>query len=299
MEQAYLFPSYTVAARCVAFYKQQVPTLDAEKHVRILELSSRSNPLITTGKITGAIVIPTIAAVLFPRSHSKIAKTFWQHSGDGISSRRAELCHKAFDDGYLVAKNCRDVNVVEPSISHNGLWRGPRRYQKEKLPNNPQTTTQVHETCGRKSINAESLDGKEHVQFLEERYGRNLDISLASNAKLAIRRRVAGALTADIDLHEAIEAINAPLRRRKVPGFSEDDVYLWPSGMSSIFNTHRIMMACRGAMESISYGYGPYSTLFNGMPADSIKIPIYRYPEDIGEVGARLCLLRTWFFGRS
>lgn len=236
------------------FFKQQVPTLDTEKHVRILELFPHSSPLLNYGKDLGPSVLPTLAAVLFPSNYSNIAKVFWQHTGDGISSRRAELCHKAFDDSYLVAKDSRDENIEKLSISHSELGKGPRRYQKGKLPSDPPNASQVSGNGNGIAVNIIGLDSKEHVQFLEERYGRNLDMSLASNAKSAIRRRIAGALTADVDLHEALEVTVAPLRTRQVQGLSEDDVYLWPTGMSSIFNTHRIMMACRGAMKSISYG---------------------------------------------
>ncbi len=231
-----------------------MPGLDTEKRVRIIDLFPHSNPVFDAGEEAGAIVIPTIAAVLFPQYYSGVAKSFWQHTGDGISSRRAELCHKAFDDGYLVAKDGRDGKVEIPSINHHELRKGPRRYQKEKLLSNSTVTSEVSGNGNETPANAQGLDGKEHLQFLEERYGRNLDLSLASSAKLAIRRRIAGALTANVDLHEAPEFIETPLRIRQVQGFSEDDVYLWPSGMSSIFNTHRIMMACSGAMKSISYG---------------------------------------------
>ena len=253
-KNAYLFPSHTVAARCVAFFKQQVPALDTEKNVNILELFSRLNPLVNASRDSGPVVIPTIAAVIFPKTYSKVAQTFWQHSGDGVSSRRAELCHKAFDDGYLVARDDREQNPEKPLASPHELRKGPRRYQKERLPNTPQASSRISETGNGILANPKGLGGKEHVQFLEERYGRNLDTSLASSAKLAIRRRIAGALTADVDLHEALKVIEKPLRMQQVQGFSEDDVYLWPSGMSSIFNTHRTMMACRGAMKSVSYG---------------------------------------------
>ena len=253
-EQAFLFPSRDIAARCVRFFEQQVPVLDTEKHVRIFELFPRSSPVVNAGKEIGAIVIPTIAAVVFPGCYSNVAMTFWQHTGDGVSSRRAELCHKAFEDGYLAAKDGTDVHMEKFSTSHHQLRKGPRRYQKENLSTNPQNNSVVSENGNAIPANPKGLDGKEHVQFLEERYGRNLDVSLASNAKLAIRRRIAGALTADVGLHEALEVPEMPLRRRQVQGFSEEDVFLWPSGMSSIFNTHRLMMACRGSMKSISYG---------------------------------------------
>ena len=191
----------------------------------------------------GLSIKPIVSAVLFPQDHANIAKIFWQHSGDGISSRRAEYCYKAFNDGYLAADGatCQQVNdcsFLSPS-------KGPRRYQKKDSAD-----MSPHKTVD----STGALERKDSVQFVEERFGRNLDVSLAANAKLAIRRRIAGALTANVDLQEALEISKSPTRNAKVEGFSEDDVYLYPCGMSSIFNTHRTLMACRGLKKSISYG---------------------------------------------
>ena len=130
-------------------------------------------------------------------------------------------------------------------LSVSSPSKGPRRYQKRDSGE-----MFAHKT---NEVTSNS-ERKDSVQFVEERFGRNLDASLAANAKLAIRRRIAGALTANVDLHEALEMSKPPSRNAQVEGFSEDDVYLYPCGMSSIFNTHRTMMACRGPQKSISYG---------------------------------------------
>lgn len=196
-----------------------------------------------------------MTAVLFPAIQSKFAKSFWQHSGDGISSRRAELCHKAFNDGFLVVKHLEEKVAEVPPRTFSDLRKGPRRYQKEAVINPAQATPEVFDTDSSVPKIITSLDGKEYVQFIEERYGRNLDSSLAAKAKMAIRRRIAGALTTDIALRDALNAQDTPTHTRQVPGLSEQDVHLYPTGMSSIFNTHRTVLACRGAMKSISYGY--------------------------------------------
>lgn len=99
------------------------------------------------------------------------------------------------------------------------------------------------------------MERREQVQFVEERFGRNLDMSFAMNAKLAIRRRIAGALTADVELEEALELTESTSPGRQVHGFSEHDVYLYPTGMSSIFNVHRVCMSCLGDLKSICFGY--------------------------------------------
>lgn len=242
MEKAFLFPSHAVSARCLEFLRDQVPALTTHS-VRIVDLYPDADLPHSTGKFDGASRKPIISAVLFPQDHSKIAKTFWQHSGDGISSRRAEYCHKAFNDGHLAAngvsrKKTKGTGLLSPS-------KGPRRYQKKDS-----LDTSAQET----SDGTSNLERKDSAQFVEERFGRNLDVSLAANAKLAIRRRIAGALTANVDLHEALLMSKPPTRQAQVGGFTEDDVYLYPCGMSSIFNTHRTMMSCRGPRKSVSYG---------------------------------------------
>ena len=241
-EKAFLFPSPAVAARCVQFLKDQVPRLTAHS-VRTVDLYPNACFPNVAGKSGGAYTKPIVSAVLFPQDHAKIAKTFWQHSGDGISSRRAEYCHHAFNDGHLAAMEfaCEKTN----GHTFQSPSKGPRRYQKKNSADvSAQKTSDV----------TRGLDRKDSVQFVEERFGRNLDVSLAANAKLAIRRRITGALTANVDLHEALEMSKPPTRKAQVEGFSEDDVYLYPCGMSAIFNTHRTIMACRAPRKSISYG---------------------------------------------
>lgn len=213
--------------------------------MRIIDLYPNPSLPNGAGNSDGASTNSIVSAVLFPQENADIAKTFWQHSGDGISSRRAEYCHRAFDDGYLAARGVLFEKTIGHSHSLISPSKGPRRYQKrDSVDNSPQ----------KKVGFAGGLEGKDSVQFVEERFGRNLDVSLAANAKLAIRRRITGALTANVDLHEALEMSKPPTRKAQVEGFSEDDVYLYPCGMSSIFNTHRTLMASRGSRKSISFG---------------------------------------------
>lgn len=251
-EQAFLFPSNAVAARCITFFRSQVPALLTGKDLRIVDLS----PIMAApdGRIKDneASVRPVLSAVFFPRIHYKVAKTFWQHSGEGVSSRRAEFCHKAFDEGLLLATV--DESSEASMVGSLMLCKGPRRYQKDRTTYSPRQTLH-HRDKDQSGVRPKAVaEGKEYVQFLEERFGRNLDMSLAANAKLAIRRRIAGALTADVELHEALKMTEAKSLMRYVQGFSEDDVYLYPTGMSAIFNIHRTMMTLRGGLKSVCYG---------------------------------------------
>jgi cystathionine gamma-synthase len=227
-----LFPTHTVATRCRAFFLQQAPEVDPQR-VKILDLvpaaeKARSEEL--------AIISPKISAVLFPADYFKVAKSFWQHSGDGISSRRAEYCHALFDKGVLV-----DQTTIGESPR---FCKGPRRYQKK---------TSIDITNHSDQSNG-TTDAQDPTQFVEERFGRNLDLSMTANAKLAVRRRIAGSLTADVELTEALALEKDVENMRKVAGFSEDDVYLYPCGMSAIFNAHRNVMATKGSLKSIVYG---------------------------------------------
>jgi len=240
-ESAVLFPSPAVATRCMVFLSQQVPQLERHK-VRITELVPIDQRIYTADT---NFVLPKISAVLFPSEHFAIAKTFWQHSGDGTSSRRAGYCHQLFKEGLLVEKAEAENATI--------FCKGPRRYRHSSSNrftggNSSPTIQPIPDT----STNAEEVPDPD--QFVEERFGRNLDLSLAAKAKLAIRRRIAGSLTANVDLQDALELEKDTDTQRQTPGFSEDDVYLFPTGMSSIFNTHQAMLASRGELQSICYG---------------------------------------------
>lgn len=187
-------------------------------------------------------VLPKISALLFPSEHFTIAKTFWQHSGDGTSSRRAAYCHQLFKEGLLVDKAEAENATM--------FCKGPRRYRSR--PARANSGSPIQPILDTPTKGAEEVP--DPGQFVEERFGRNLDLSLAVKAKLAIRRRIAGSLTANVDLKDALEMEKDTTTLRQAPGFSEDDVYLFPTGMSSIFNTHQAMLASRGELKSICYG---------------------------------------------
>lgn len=271
-EWATLLPSHTVAQRCVSFFQDQCRSTRAA--TKIIDLIPCAEPKHGTGE-RGSHVKPMVSAVVYPKKYSPVAKSFWQHSGEGISSRQAELCHRAFVDGFLVPRFSDDCgsNDVQPATPPRSL-KGPRRYQKGKMANGLDGDLASEPVLDASAPKEQQRNMDECAQFVEERYGRNLDLSLAGKAKLAIRRRIAGGLTADVDLDETAEAVHSTMNIRQVPGFSEDDVYLYPSGMSSIFNTHRIMMACRGRMKSVCFG-SVLDHCSTTLKADSDQVPVY------------------------
>ena len=235
-----------MAARCVDFFVEQVATLERGRSLRILELVFQGE---TTSDNNALSSIAKISAVMYPKEYSSIAKTFWQHTGDGVSSRRAEFCHRVFGDGHLTQRNSSNC-----PIESQRLCKGPRRYQRGGSFDQSHTSASRPENDDLRTLGLRNFEGKEYMQFVEERFGRNMETSLAAKAKLAIRRRIAGALIADVDLYDALEMPGETTRVRQVQGFSEDDVYLHPTGMSSIYNAHRTLMATRGAMKSVCFG---------------------------------------------
>ena len=225
-----LFTSHNAAVQCRDFMLRQDPTID-EHLLRILDfipsLANESNTFINQARFS---------SVMYPKSAFKHAKMFWQHTGEGVSSRRAEYCRRMFEGGLLVERTAAD--------DLQRLRKGPRRYQKME---------------DAVALKANGADGAAEIgdrfRFVEERFGRNLNMEMASDAKVAIRRRVAGSLTVDVELDEALQTCEDSNHMRKVSGFSVEDVYLYPCGMNSIYKTHQTMLRARGAMKSICFGY--------------------------------------------
>lgn len=235
-----LFPTHATASRALDWLKKNVPDL-ASNQARQLDFI----PCPSKHHHEANRVLPKLSAILYPKEHWPHMKTFWQHSGDGISSRRSEFCEKAFHDGSMVEKS----TVTDMPR----MKKGPRRYQRQVSVDETNTDAQKG--------HYDLVEGQDPSSFVEERFGRNLNMQFAAQAKLAIRRRIAGLLTADAELHEALQHPDDKERTRSAEGFSVDDVYLYPCGMSAIFNTHRNMMLARSPMKSVSYGFPYVDTL--------------------------------------
>lgn len=172
-EICYLFPSSQAAKRCREFVKKF--SQSDGLNVRIVRVAIDEKAL--------------LSAVFVPSSEAHLGKQYWQHTGEGVSSRFAEYA------------------LGNLSVS---------------------SSDSINDATG----NATADEGKE--SFVEERFGRNLDLSFAQEAKTALMKRIA-------------QNINA----------SEQDVYLYPTGMTSIFSAFRAVDAFRGGKKSIVYGF-PY-----------------------------------------
>jgi cystathionine gamma-synthase len=259
-EAVMLFPSPATAKRCQDFFHAKLEGLEKE-HVRIIGLfPSLHNDADARENRTA---VSCLFCVFFPKQHFSVAKQVWQHSGDGISSRRGEFCLKALQDGLLIPEG----EATSPKHHQDQFCKGPRRYQRGGSQNSisgiSHATKPSTDATSSVEVNG-AREGNEFSQFVEERFGRNLNAELATKAKIAVRRRIAGCLTDDSDLDQALSAPTDGQSRR-IKGLTEDDVYLYPTGMSSIFNTHRILMASRHdssePRKSICFGFPYIDTL--------------------------------------
>lgn len=248
-----LFPTKKTAQRCLQFMRSRASE-DLLSDLEIVNLV-----LDTTKKDTEALrlVHPAISAVLFKQEAFPIAKQYWQHSGDGVSSRRAEFCHGLFNDELLMV----EAPAKSPTPPHQQVFRGPRRYQRNTSVDHSagqQAPAHSH-AAERHTSSKEDTEAFESSRFLEERFGRNLDVSLVNNAKSAIRRRIAGVLTEDVDLTSALPSMESDTRG--VTNLREDDIYLVPCGMNAIFTAHQTLLKAREPHKSINFGFPYVDTL--------------------------------------
>lgn len=260
-QRAMLFPNRYAAARCADFVKERAqPSARAALDLVHLSLSPDAPKAVVDqlGPIS-----PTISAVLLSPDAFPVAKEYWQHSGDGVSSRRAEFCHNLLATSLLVPEGSSSPSPQQPTVFKSA--KGPRRYRREPAANDtatPGRTNGIHPKT-------EEQESEEETQrFLEERFGRNLDISLLPRARSAIKRRIAGALSADHDISSGHAFPAMASNTRGINNLEEDDVLIYPCGMNAIFHAHRLLMSARGGdgggsdcLKSISFGFPYVDTL--------------------------------------
>ncbi|KAI0012414.1 PLP-dependent transferase [Xylariaceae sp. FL0662B] len=253
-QKAMLFPTRKTANRCLDFIRDKAP------HSALLHLDVIHLILDPTKKTLESLrsASPSVSAVLCSEEAYPFAKQYWQHSGDGVSSRRAEFCHGLFKEGILVPEK-----TASPSPApRQKLCRGPKRYQRPGSVDGMNGSNGFHQAATSDvPTAAESYDTIESSRFLEERYGRNLDLSLVPNAKSAIRRRIAGVLTTDIDLTSTTTLPTMESNARGISNFKEDDIYLVPCGMNAIFTAHQTLLKAREPRKSINFGFPYVDTL--------------------------------------
>jgi len=242
-----LFPSRKIAENARNFILNNSPQSTHQPH--IVQLSF---PPVTPAK--SGVSTPSSAVHLFVLLYgveqSDLAKAFWQHTGLGISSRMAEYCLIQLES---VAK------LDDPSAESNQSngWSKPLRRTPYKNRHYAKDIAFGKTSSPLPNTRDSSPEGDEltidQLNYLEERYGRNLDVSFAGRAKIALRRRIAGTLRENIDVNEAL--LKEEPSGRSKNGIDESDVYLLPTGMSAIWTAHQLLLQSLPPRKSVCFGY--------------------------------------------
>lgn len=235
-ERCMVFPSYNTAKRCREFIKQKTETPNIL--VRVLRLRT---PAPANDFEKSSVVESEIGIVLFPASEFPLAKQYWQHSGEGISSRMGEYVLKElFENEGKEQARVRSRNKQELQA---------QSIQKKS----PSITASMRSDSLGQNEEAE----KEFNTFIEQKYGRVLDLKFAKEAKLALRRRICGKADKSHNQEEEMD------KARRGKFLSETDVYLYPTGMASIFNAHQAVLAVEESpKKSVCFGF-PYVDTLN------------------------------------
>lgn len=222
-----LFPSRKVAEGCREFMARFHPESVGAVRVVELKIGSDQGPL-------------SVYGVLFPEDAFKAAKQYWQHTGCILSSRMAEHCL------HILDANKSATPDIEPPMTP-----GRRsRYSKTKVQNNNNNNSAAEE---------------DHATYVEERYGRNLPIEFVHHAKVALRRRIAGIVSEhdkNTKMQDFEEATLSELENQRMiqgargmKGLTEQDVYLYPCGMSAIYYAHQAALSILdSSRKSVCFG---------------------------------------------
>lgn len=286
-EQCMLFPSHKSATLCLEFLTAKITApVDAAEQSSISELGrivvfstgSEAQPVTSNNGTSNSPLV--VYALFVPNGDIfRLARTFWQHTGLGISSRFAErflrllgLCPVRAESstgiGSVAPEQILPKSPISPLLPRRGPLNGSRRHYAVKSSVSPPP---ICSNSTKESISGPLDDSIE--TYLEERYGRNLPIEQAQLAKLALKRRIAGVLTdeddskSDVRPNESIKPSERGLGR-----LSESDVYLFPTGMSSIFCAHQLCMATRSS-DASDFRLRPSRSVCFGFPyTDTLKI---------------------------
>ncbi|KAJ3119817.1 hypothetical protein HK098_005117 [Nowakowskiella sp. JEL0407] len=258
-ETCFIFPCRRVAQECRDFINKYFTFANGKPTTRIAEYtinppSECSNPSLSVDPSLALTSPVPLFIVLFPTDAFSVAKQFWQHTGEGISSRFAEHCLKT------IAINQSDQNLSMDSIARNKDNQSEyvlrksynKHYSDSKLSD--RRNFKVDEAMKELGLGVEN----ERDVFVEERFGRNMDVKEADKAKLKLKKRIAGVEgdeNADNDLHIKEGA------GRGVANLDENDVYLFPTGMSAIYNAFRVISKRSPGLKSIQFGFPYLDTL--------------------------------------
>ncbi|KAK2462365.1 hypothetical protein APHAL10511_005671 [Amanita phalloides] len=267
-EKCILVPSRRIAESCREFIERRSEVVLGRKcaaryvEERYLPYPHSGND--QNGQENGESL--SLYIVLFHTDAVGISREFWQHTGLGVSSRFAE----------------QFLSLLEGARQGNGIPKGNmassgkghcRRYSAQNLGCGRRSSL---DTCnGNSNGNGKANGGKndhdslgaDGTTYLEERYGRNLPLSVSASAKRALRRRLAGVLIKDLardcagEPYAGLSGAEVGPSSRAVKDLSEGDVYLYPTGMAAIWSAHQCLLGIGPEAKSVCFGFVYTDTL--------------------------------------
>lgn len=248
-EACILFPSPRIASEARDFLASRSPPVASRTVEYVVTPGAKSLPSARSSDIDCI----ELQILLFAKDDFPAAKQFWQHTGDGVTSRQAERALAFLGEAPAGRSAPAASQAGKPVTGRNRHYARDSRYSTPQTPTSPTTPGEPAEE---KTISVpEDVAAADLGTYLEERYGRNLPLFNAPLAKQALRRRIAGGLLPnDADFEQG------DIARGSV---TPDDVYLYPGGMSAIWHAHDVARRARrasGAKEGISACFGfPYT----------------------------------------
>ena len=247
-ERCLLCPTRKIAEQCRAFMIDRSTKAGSPVPVRLVQFT-----ICPEGEDASTPCVQ-LHIILFPGDSFPLAKQFWQHTGICISSRLAERCLS------LLGEDPASPKSPVPAPGRPPVKPGNRHYSAKSLGKSPPPSPSVLQARFGHTITDSSAEllNKDHLNYLEERYGRNLPLEIAAAAKRALRRRIAGVLIRDNPTDWSTagghEAELGP-STRGVEGVTEDDVFLYPTGMAAIWSGHQLALGALSPAKSVCFGY--------------------------------------------
>lgn len=234
-EKCMVFPSYNIAKRCREFIKSKSDNPLAPRRVLQLSTPPPATEIENLSKIES-----TIGILFFQPEEFSIAKQYWQHSGEGVSSRMAEY----------VLKELFENEKKDPLRAQSRLKQELQAQSIQRK--SPSISASMRSNS---QLQNEEVE-REFNNFIEQKYGRVLDLMFATRAKLALCRRISG----QAEKSEAETSADQGIRGSHI---DESDVYLYPTGMAAIFNAHQALMGIsKTPKKSVCFGF-PYVDTLN------------------------------------
>ncbi|KAJ3103487.1 hypothetical protein HDU97_010070 [Phlyctochytrium planicorne] len=249
-ESCLVFPSRRCAVECRDFKRRHSPDPTYSSTIRIAEYTLALQHTATSpdasDPITCLLAGPAILyIVIFQKELAAIGKRFWQHSGEGVSARFASFCLR------VIEKNRRAIDFSGDEKDGKKLGSSQRYLQ---YPNNADDQHAMTDLALQESSKSE-MD-----VFVEERYGRNLDLRTVQHAKTVLKKRIAGVL-GDDDKVQGTANDSVAYKLRNLDSVNESHVFLFPSGMSAIYNAHRLITKLRPSQKTVQFGFPYLDTL--------------------------------------